>query len=228
MKFALSLLTITLFSLPAAATPRALPWEKTPPAPNAAEQTAPSRLEDGRKEEILKSVEAYLNSLTTIQADFVQIAPGGNLSTGKFFLKRPGKMRWQYDPPVPVLLVSNGSVFTYYDYELEQVNEIPLDSTLAGFIAQETIRFDPEIITVKDISEENKVIRIRIVQTERPEDGDLTLELTSSPIQLRNLILKDSKGESTNVSLNGARYGVPLEETLFQFKNPNFFKKKRR
>lgn len=227
MKFFFSFLLVYLFAFYAEASSRPLPWEKEPST--TVQQSAPaSRLSDTEKEAILAEVETYLNSLTTIQADFVQIAPGGNLSTGKFFLKRPGKMRWQYDPPVPVLLISNGSVFTYYDYELEQVNEIPLDATLAGFIAQKTIRFAPEIITVKEISKENKVIRIRIVQTDRQEDGDLTLELTSEPVQLRNLILKDSKGESTNVSLNGARYGVPLEDTLFKFENPNFFKKKRR
>ncbi|MFO1241828.1 MAG: outer membrane lipoprotein carrier protein LolA [Rickettsiales bacterium] len=222
MKYILPALTLFL-SASAYAEERPLPWGGA----TSSQTEQQTRLGDVQKEQILTQVEAYLNGLTTIQADFVQIAPGGNLSTGKFFLKRPGKMRWQYDPPVPVLLISNGSVFTYYDYELQQVNEIPLDSTLAGFIAQKNIRFDPEVITVKEILEANKVIRIRIVQTDHPKDGDLTMELTDSPMQLRNLIIKDSKGESTNVSLNGARYGVPLEDKLFQFKNPNFFNKKK-
>ena len=221
MKFLLSL-TVLLFSFSAIAA-ESLPWGGT------GAKTAPAaQVQGGKRDEILSKVETYLNQLSTIQADFVQIAPGGNVSTGKFFLKRPGKMRWQYDPPVPVLLISNGSVFTYYDYELQQVNEIPLDDTLAGFIAQETIHFDPKVIKVEEVTNENKVIRVRITQVDHPKDGDLTMEFTDAPIQLRNLILKDGKGEMTNVSLSGARYGVALEEKLFEFKNPNFFNKKRR
>lgn len=67
----------------------------------------------------LKRVENYLNSISTIVADFTQVAPDGTLASGKFYLKRPGKMRWQYEPPTPVLIILNDWHFIYYDYELE-------------------------------------------------------------------------------------------------------------
>src|SRR5476649_722580 len=69
-----------------------------------------------------QKVQTYLNKLTTVQADFLQISPEGNESTGKFFLSRPGKMRWQYNPPVPVLIIVSGGILSYYDAELDQIS----------------------------------------------------------------------------------------------------------
>ncbi len=177
---------------------------------------------------LLERVSKYLNSLSTIESDFVQLAPDGSLATGKFFLKRPGKMRWQYDPPIPVLMISNGKFLIYYDYELQQVSNIPLDDTLAGFLAQAKIDFDPDVIKVLQAEAVNNVIRIRITLQDAPEDGELTMELTDSPLQLRNLMLKDKEGKETNVSLSNAKYGHPLQESLFIFKDPRTNKHPRR
>jgi len=169
---------------------------------------------------LLSRVETYLNTITTIQANFVQVTAEGNLATGKFYLKRPGKMRWQYDPPVPVLMVSSGNTLTYYDYELEQKSEIPLDETLAGFLAQAQIRFDPKVIKVLSAESKDKVIHIKITQAKRPEDGALTLELGDHPLELRNFIIRDAQGKETSVSLSNARYAVNLDDDLFLFKDP--------
>jgi outer membrane lipoprotein-sorting protein len=174
--------------------------------------------------ETLARVEAYLNSLTTIESEFVQIAPDGSIASGRFFLKRPGKMRWQYDPPVPVLMISNGTTLVYYDFELEQMSHIPLDETLAGFLAQERIRFTPDVIKVLEQTAQDGVIRIRLTQAKKPDEGELTLELSDAPLQLRNMIVKDASGQETNVSLNNARFGIPLENKLFIFRDPRIFK----
>ena len=59
-------------------------------------------------------VQDYLSGLTTITSEFIQVAPDGKLSSGKFFLERPGRMRWQYNPPTPILMVANGSDMGFY------------------------------------------------------------------------------------------------------------------
>ncbi len=173
-------------------------------------------------EGLLRSVESYLQGLSTIKAEFVQIAPSGELATGTFFLKRPGKMRWQYDPPVPVLMVSTGDTLKYYDYELEQVSNIPLEDTLAGFLAQDDIRFDPKVIEVLEASAHDGVVRVKVRQKRRPDEGELTLEFTEKPMQLRNMILRDSRDQQTNISLSGAEYGLELDNKLFRLRDPNF------
>jgi len=148
-------------------------------------------------------IEEYLSSLTTIVSDFTQVAPDGTLTTGKFYLQRPGRMRWQYNPPTPILMVSNGSELVYYDYELEQVSHIPLDSTLIGFLAQPRIRFDNDVGIVH-FSEDAGAIRIEVAQTHKPDEGRLTLEFSDNPLLIRNMIVVDSANQVTTVSLNNA------------------------
>lgn len=164
-------------------------------------------------------VEAYLSSLTTVVSEFMQIAPDGSLTNGKFFLQRPGKMRWQYNPPTPVLMVSNGSELVYYDYELEQVTHLPLDSTLIGFLAQEKIRFDDKV-GIQEFEEKDGVIRITVAQRDKPGDGQLTLEFSDNPLLIRNMIVRDASNQLTTVSLNNARFGVKLDPKLFVFIDP--------
>lgn len=167
----------------------------------------------------IKRVEQYLSQLTTVVSDFSQVAPDGSLSNGRFYLERPGKMRWQYNPPTPILMVSNGSELVFYDYELEQVNHIPLDKTLIGFMARDVISFD-DTVGVIDFAHEDGVIRVTLAQRESPEDGTLQLELSDQPLTLRNMVISDATQQVTSVSLNNARYGVKIDEDLFVFRDP--------
>ena len=172
-----------------------------------------------KQHQTIERVERYLSGLTTITADFTQIAPDGALTGGKFFLMRPGKMRWQYNPPTPILMVANGTELVYYDYELEQVSYIPLDSTLIGFMAQEVIRFDK---TVGIIALENKhdAIRITLAQRDKPTEGELTLEFSDKPLLIRKMVVRDATNQVTTVSLNNATFGAKLDKKMFIFIDP--------
>jgi len=172
-----------------------------------------------KNQKTIERVENYLSGLTTIVSDFTQAAPDGTLTSGKFYMQRPGKMRWQYNPPTPILMVSNGSELVYYDYELEQVNNIPLDSTLIGFLAQDKISFDG-MVGITELTVEQGAIRINLVQRETPDNGQLMLEFSDHPLQLRNMVVTDSTRQVTSVSLNNARFGLKLDQKLFVFHDP--------
>jgi outer membrane lipoprotein-sorting protein len=161
----------------------------------------------------------YLSGLSSIVSDFTQVAPDVTLTGGKFFLQRPGKMRWQYNQPTPILMVSNGSELVYYDYELEQVSHIPMDSTMIGFLAQDKIRFDNKVGIIS-LSHTPGVIRIEVSQRKKPDDGQLLLEFSDNPLQLRNMVVTDATHQVTTVSLNNARFGVKLDPELFIFRDP--------
>ncbi len=168
----------------------------------------------------LSRIEEYLNGITTIVADFTQVAPDGSLTAGKFSLKRPGKMRWQYNPPTPLLMVASGGEIIYYDYELEQVTHIPLESTLAGFLAKEIISFADPAVTVEGIEKQAGAVRLTLIQPGRESEGRLMLEFSDNPLQIRNMVVTDAQGQTTTVSLNNARFGLPLDNSLFVFKDP--------
>ncbi len=178
--------------------------------------------------ETIKRVEDYLTNLSSIVADFSQVDAGGGLAEGKFYLKKPGKMRWEYKPPTPILLVSNGKVMTYYDSELDQVNYIAFDDTLAGFLAQDKITLNSKSAKLIDFVAKEGVIRATIVQKEKPEEGSLTLEFTDAPLQLKQMVVTDARGQRTNISLQNARYGETLPDTLFKFEDPRGLGKRRK
>ncbi len=167
----------------------------------------------------IERLENYLSGLTTVTSEFTQIAPDGALTSGRFYMQRPGKMRWQYNPPTPILMVANGNELIFYDYELQQVSYIPLDSTLIGFLAQDEIRFAGKVGIIA-FSEGAGVTRVTLAQLEKPSDGHLTLEFSNKPLTIRNMVVLDATGQSTTVSLNNATFGQALDKDLFIFRDP--------
>ncbi len=165
-------------------------------------------------------VEQYLSTLTTITADFSQVDANGNLAGGKFYMKRPGRMRWEYSPPTPILLVSDGKVMTYYDAELDQVNYIPLDDTLGGFLAQKNLKLDSDSTRLTAFEAKDGIVRATLVQKSKPDEGSLTLEFDDKPLQLRQMIVKDATGKQTRIALEHAVYGQNLPDSLFKFEDP--------
>ena len=165
-------------------------------------------------------VESFLSLLTTIKADFEQVAPSGETASGTFYLQRPGKMRWEYNPPSPILLVSNGKTITYYDAEMDQINYITLDETLAGFLASETLKLNTDATELVGFEVSPGAVRATIRQRENPENGTLTIEFTDKPLVMKQLIITDAGGNETRIALSGAEYGKKLDRSLFIFKDP--------
>jgi len=172
----------------------------------------------------IQRVELYLTHINTIIADFTQVAPDSSLSNGKFYLQRPGKMRWQYNPPTPILMVANGRELVFYDYELDQTSYIPLDGSLVSFLGREKITFDDDV-GITEFSNEDGAISIAVAQRKKPTEGKLKLEFSDKPLTLRNMIVTDAQGQVTVVALQNAKFGAEIDPELFVFKNPG---KKRR
>lgn len=175
----------------------------------------------------VKRVEDYLTQLTTVVADFNQVDSNGGVASGKFYLKRPGKMRWEYKPPTPILLVSNGRVVTYYDSELDQVNYVAVDDTLAAFLAQPIIKLDSNSTRLTQFSAQDGVTRATIVLAKKPDEGSLMLELTGDPLQIQQMVVTDASGARTTIKLENATFGQELPDELFKFEDPRGITKRR-
>lgn len=168
----------------------------------------------------LHRVEDYLNDIKTIKAEFTQVAPDGSLAEGTVFIKRPGKMRWQYAPPTPVLMVSDGDTLIYYDYELDQISRVALDDTMAGLLAQPTINFEDDSLRVIHFREGANSIRFTLLKTGQADEGTLTLEFSDKPLKLKNIVVSDAADNITTIQLQNAQYNLALDDELFVFENP--------
>lgn len=162
----------------------------------------------------LARIAAYLNGITTMQARFTQVADNGATAQGDFYLWRPGRMRIDYDPPVPYLYIADGFMLTFWDAELGQRSDVLLGTTLADFITRENIQLTGDI-TVRALRRTADAIEIDLFQTDDPAAGTLTLVLRANPMQLSSWTVVDAQGARTQVILNDARYGVPLQSNLF-------------
>jgi outer membrane lipoprotein-sorting protein len=163
----------------------------------------------------IQRIEDYLNALKTMKARFQQTSKEGGLARGWIYLRRPGQVRVQYDPPTPVLLVSDGTMVNYYDSELDQLNQVPLSASPLWFLLRPNVRLNRDI-TVNKIERAPGALRITIVQTEEPEAGTVSLVFRDPPLELMHWYLKDQQGQEIQVALYQAEFGLTLANNLFQ------------
>jgi outer membrane lipoprotein-sorting protein len=169
----------------------------------------------------LARVEAYLNSLGTLRAGFVQINPDGASVTGELYYAAPDKMRLEYDPPSRVLIIANRWEVIYHDRRLKQVSHLLTGSTPLGFLLADDIELAGDV-TVTALEEEGGELRVTLVQTEEPDQGSITLVFADQPLQLRRWTVVDAQGLPTHVVLEGIETDVALDDELFVFRNPKF------
>jgi len=187
------------------------------PAAALAAPPRPVELSDQDRAD-LKRLEDWLNGIRTMSARFTQYSDGGTAS-GVVYLKRPGNMRFEYDAPVPYMLMANGTWVIYYDKSVEQVSYLPINSTPAWFLLKDNITLGGDV-TVTGFERGPGVIRVTIVQTKEPDSGKVTLTFGDKPLELKQWTLVDAQGKRTTVTLNDARYGDPLDPKLFVFNDP--------
>ena len=167
----------------------------------------------------LSRIETYLNDLGTMQARFVQANPDGSHSEGTMYLQRPGKLRFEYDPPDPYLIIAYGKWFIYVDKELEEATYLPVDKTPAYFIVKKDIRFSGKL-RVASFQNANKVFRVEVEQVDEPDSGRVMMVFTDAPLQLRKWQVIDSQGNLTDTTLINPNFDVPLNEDLFEYDGP--------
>lgn len=171
----------------------------------------------------LARIEAYLNDLSTLRSEFVQINPDGGMATGKLYYQRPDKMRLDYDPPTDILIIADGwGQLVYHDRRLEQTSHLFVSSTPLGFLLDDEIRLSGDV-TVTAVEHADNALSVTLIQTDEPNEGSIRLTFSEEPLELRRWTVIDSQGLSTYVMLEAIETGLPLDSDLFRFRDPNFF-----
>ena len=201
-----------LFALVLASSLMPLTRARAAQPPRAAALTADQKAD-------VERVQAYLNGIRTLSSRFEQYSGDGGSASGQLWLARPGRMRFEYDPPVPVLLVANGKNIFYYDKELEQVSELRVEDTPAGFLLRDQITLSGDV-TLTHFEHKPGAIRLTMVETAEPGQGSATLVLDDKPLQLRQWTIVDPQQKEVTVALTDPHYGVPVDEKLFYWTDP--------
>jgi outer membrane lipoprotein-sorting protein len=165
-------------------------------------------------------VEAYLETIRTLDSRFLQIGPDGSVAEGRFLLARPGRLRLEYDAPNPNLLVSDGRAFVHIDKSLRTIAYLPIDSTPAGLLVRAQIRLSGDV-TVVGIERSPAALRVTLIQTKDPRAGRLVLTFADRPLGLVGWSVVDAQGLTTRLTLVDAKFGAELNATAFAFVDPN-------
>jgi outer membrane lipoprotein-sorting protein len=163
--------------------------------------------------------EAYLNTIHTLKARFQQIAPDGSISGGEAWIDRPGRMRFQYDPPAPFLLVAGHGLLVFHDSQLQQTSNIPIGRTPLGLLLSDNIKLSGDV-TVTNVTRYPGQLQITLQRTATPGDGTLTLIFADNPLALRSWIVVDAQRKETRVSLFDVQTGGSFDSSLFSFVDP--------
>jgi len=170
----------------------------------------------------LDRISAYLNGVRSLKGGFVQIDPNGTLEQGAFYLLKPGRMRFEYQPPNPLLIVSDGNTVAIKNAKLNTVDRYPLTDTPLDLILGDKIDLNRNL-AVTGMSEDQSSIVIRARSQSSHAQGDISIAFAKEPLELRQWTVVDAQGFSTTVALKDVETGVGLSQTLFVLrdaKNP--------
>ena len=166
---------------------------------------------------------AALRGISTMTADFTQTDRNGQRLAGQMTLKRPGKIRFQYQKGVPLLIVSDGKALTMVDYEVRQVQRWPIGASPLGAL------LDPK----RDVSRFGRLIptgnpavtSIEVRDPKHPEYGVITMILVGDAgapggMELTSWVALDSQNKRTTIRLANQRYGVAVADNAFSYRDP--------
>ncbi len=162
----------------------------------------------------VQRVQDTLNAITTLKARFLQVGPDGRTTQGTAWLDRPGRMRFEYAKPSPLLLVAGNGKLVFNDSELKQTTDVPLDKTPVGLLLRANLALSGDV-TVTTFHHADGQLQITLVRTASPGDGSLTLIFSDQPLALRSWNVLDAQGRETRVDLYDIVLGQPLPQTLF-------------
>ena len=162
-------------------------------------------------------IEQHLNTSRTVRARILQVASDGSYAEGMLHIQRPGRMRLEYDPPNPTMIIADGINLIYVDRELEHATAVLLRLTSAELILREDLSLSSEDFLVTGFSRSPGVIRISLVHAKDPLEGRIMMVFSDKPLELRKWIVTDAQGIKTTVSLLGPEFGIKLDPDLFSF-----------
>ena len=170
----------------------------------------------------LDAISARLNGVATLKGEFVQINPDGNISQGAFYISKPGKMRFEYQPPTPTLIVADGRTVAVANTKLNTVDRYPLSETPLGIVLGNDIDLKNSIALVS-IARQNGSIVIGARSNANMNRANVSLVFSDPGYELRQWTVVDNQGLTTTVALRDVVAGAPLSPSLFLLPDKNPF-----
>jgi len=163
----------------------------------------------------LAQISGYLNQLETAQGGFTQINQDGTLSTGQIYIKRPGRIRFEYNPPAESMVIAGGGQVAVFDPRSNTgPDQYPLSRTPLSIILAQDVDLERARMVTNVVSDEVSTT-VTAQDPDNPDYGSIQMVFTASPIELRQWIVTDDLGTETTVILNDLVSGGSINDILF-------------
>lgn len=168
----------------------------------------------------LAEISGYLNKLQTAKGEFTQINDDGSISTGTIYIKRPGRVRFEYNPPETALVVAGSNTVVIYDRKSNQPAETyPLDRTPLSIILAPSVNLG-QARMVTGHSYDGTATVVTAQDPAHPEYGNIQMKFTGNPVELRQWVINDGNGSQTTVVLGDLQTGVNIANSQFDVGKP--------
>lgn len=168
----------------------------------------------------LQQAQTYLQNLTSAQGTFVETGAGGQRREGRFYLQRPGRMRFEYTDPAGLLVVSDGHNVKRYDPRLNVFRQVPLGATpLSTFLAR-NVRLDQGVRIDRVTRMASGAFAITARDQGKPNEGSVILAFAGNPVRLHEWTITDAQGARTRTQLTSLSPTSNLAASLFQLRDP--------
>lgn len=194
--------------LPAAAAPSAAIRQTAQPPISQNSRFSP------QQQTALFHINNYFNSFQTMQGQFIQFGPHGEQSEGSFFMARPGKIRFQYKPPVRLDVISDGKNVAILDNRTKTQDYYPLGKTPLRYLLSRSIDLTSDRL-INDVREDPDLIAVTIVENSTFVKGKLTLIFDRRTYELKQWIVTDAQGLNTSVAIYNVATGKPADPGKF-------------
>ncbi|MDH5798486.1 MAG: outer membrane lipoprotein carrier protein LolA [Paracoccaceae bacterium] len=164
----------------------------------------------------LDDISSYFNSMTTLKTEFEQLNDDGSVSRGRLYIRRPGRIRFEYDRPDDSLVISGEGQVAIFDNKSNAPPEkFPLVKTPLYLILGPEVDLDAEKF-VTAVRSDEEATSVLIQDIEHPEIGTMQLVFANDPVALRQWIIMDGSGQRTQVNLGDLELGMSLHPRLFK------------
>ncbi len=162
----------------------------------------------------IDKAEDWLNNITSMTADFIQVSSDGGMAEGKIYIKKNHGFRFEYLPPSPLLIVGRGNWVIVQDLIEKTSNNYPLYQTPFSRFLSDNVSLNPDGFVTKSAID-NGILAIKIISDEK-NAGFLQLDFSTNPFQLRRWVIIDQIGTEIVVTLQNHKYNIDLPASTFR------------
>ncbi len=175
---------------------------------------------DAAQQAELKRITDYWNTIQTVEGQFSQVDSNGGASSGGFLIKKPGRFRFDYNPPDELTVIADGYTVAVEDRKLETQDRYPLVETPLSILVDENITLQRPDLEVMDVEKKDGAVRVRLKSLKEDAQGELLIAFTEADLTLQYWVVRDPQGTTATVRVSDVKLQGDIPASKFFIREP--------